>query len=127
MNDLLIEKTERTPLVILKKKGLIEIKGNSLIENTKTFYAEIIEWVKNYVKEPGEKTTINFAMDYYNTSSQMWIFQTLNVLADLYRLKKDITINWYYMDIDLRESGEDLAILLNIDINLIESAEAFKY
>ena len=125
MKDIKIENTNKTPRIILRTDGLIEIKGNSLIENTQLFYSKIIKWLKEYVKYPAKKTVVNFAMDYYNTSSQMWIFQIVNVLTDLYRLKEDITFNWYYIDSDLKESGQDLAILLNIKINFIESEEAF--
>ena len=125
MQNIKIQNTNKTPRVILQTDGLIEIKGNSLIENTQSFYSKIIKWLKEYIKQPATKTVVNFAMDYYNTSSQMWIFQIVNVLTDLYRLEYDISFNWYYVDSDLKESGEDLAILLNIQMNLIESDEAF--
>ena len=125
MNDLKIENTSKTPKVFLKTNGLIEIKGNSLIENTKSFYSDVIKWLKEYVKNPSEKTTVKFAMEYYNTSSQMWIFQIFNILADLEKLDKNIEFNWYYVDIDLKEAGRDIALLLNIKINLIEDEKEF--
>ena len=125
MKDLKIENTSKTPKILLTQKGLIEVKGNSLIENTKSFYIEIIDWLKEYIKTPSEKTVVKFAMDYYNTSSQMWIFQIFNVLSDLEKLDKNIEFNWYYIDIDLKEAGYDIAHLLDIKINLIEDEKEF--
>ena len=120
MENLTIHKTTKSPKVKLDVSGLIEISGNSLLENTQSFFSPILDWIKDYVKHPANETIVNFAMDYYNTSSQMWIFQLFNALTDLFRLEKKITVNWYYTDIDLRESGEDLAHLLNIKLNFIE-------
>ncbi len=120
MENLIIEKTSRTPFVNLSTEGLIEIKGNSLIENTEQFYSSIQLWIEKYIKNPQEKTIVNFSMRYYNTSSQMWIFQIINSLTNLNIVGQDVVFNWYYNDVDIKESGEDIASLLNIEINTIE-------
>ncbi len=121
MENLIITETARTPKVNLDTNGLVEISGNSLIENTEQFYKEIQNWLENYVKNPQKETTVTFNMNYYNTSSQMWIFQIFDTLTNLKRVGQNVVFNWYYNDIDIRESGEDLAGLLNIDINFINS------
>ncbi len=120
MNNLYIRGTNKTPEVDLKQDGLLTIKGSSLIENTKEFYEPIIIWFESYIKTPGEKTTINFEFEYYNTSSQMWIFRIVELLTDLIKLDKDIEFNWYYAVEEVEEAGEDLANLLNVDMNFIK-------
>jgi len=92
-----------------------------LIENTEQFYKTIQSWLEDYVKNPQKETIVTFNMNYYNTSSQMWIFQIFDTLTNLKRIGQKVIFNWHYNDIDIRESGEDLAGLLNIDINFINS------
>jgi len=127
MKKLKIHNTAKTPFVNFDYDlGLIELKGRSLIENTAQFYERPLAWINEYVKNPCEKTTVNIALDYYNTSSQLWIFQLFHVLTDLFSLEKNITVNWYYQDDDMCEAGADFSKLLDIPINLIESKEVFK-
>jgi len=121
MENLIIPETSRTPKVNLDTNGIVEISGNSLIENTEQFYKTIQNWLEDYVKNPQKETIVTFNMNYYNTSSQMWIFQIFDTLTNLKRVGQNVIFNWYYNDIDIRESGEDLAGLLNIDINFINS------
>jgi len=119
MNDLYINKTPKTPEVNFKQSGLLELRGNSFLENTKEFYEPLIRWLQGYVISPADKTVVNFDFDYYNTSSQLWIFRIVEVLLDLVKVEKDIEFNWYYSDEEVEEAGEDLANLLGIDMNYI--------
>lgn len=121
MSDLYIKGTTKTPEINFKQKGVIELKGSSLIENTKEFYDPIISWLEEYIKHPGDKTVVNFEFEYYNTSSQMWIFRIVEVLQDLVKLKKDISFNWYFEEEEVQEAGMDLANLLNIDMKFIRT------
>jgi len=128
MKKLKIHNTSKTPLINFDDEtGIIELKGRSLIENTALFYEKPLAWVNEYVKNPNEKTLVSIALDYYNTSSQMWIFQIFLSLTDLFRLNKNIAITWYYQDEDMAEAGSDFAKLLDIPLNLIESKDAFKF
>ncbi len=128
MKKLKIINTTKTPLVSFDDEtGIIELKGRSLIENTALFYEKPLAWINEYVKNPAEKTTVIIALDYYNTSSQMWIFQMFLSISDLFRLNKNITITWYYQDEDMAEAGGDFAKLLDIPIKMEESKQAFKF
>jgi len=127
MKKLKIHNTAKTPLINFDYDiGLIEIKGRSLIENTAMFYERPLAWINEYVKDPKDITTVNIALDYYNTSSQLWLFQIFHILSDLFALKKNIILNWYYQDEDMCEAGADFSKLLDIPVNLVESKDAFK-
>lgn len=119
MSDLFISGTTKTPEISFKQAGLIEMKGSSLIENTKEFFDPIILWLEEYIKHPGDKTVVNFDFEYYNTSSQMWIFRVVEVLTDLVKLNKNIEFNWYHREEEVLEAGMDLANLLNVEMNYI--------
>lgn len=124
MNDLYINKSNKTPEVNFKYTGLIELRGNSFLENTREFYEPLIEWLQNYVINPAEKTIVNFDFEYYNTSSQLWIFRVVEVLLDLVKVEKDIVFNWYFTEEEVEEAGMDLANLLAVDMNFIKKEEA---
>jgi len=120
MEDLYIIAKKKTPEIDFKKNGFLKIKGKSYIENTKDFYDNIIEWLNDYIKEPAEKTVVNFELEYFNTSSQLWLFRMVETLKDLVNLNKDVTFNWYYTEKEIEEVGADLANLLNVEINFIK-------
>ncbi len=120
MEDLIIKGTNRTPEVNFRKDGLIELRGVSTLENPEPFYKPLINWIEEYVKNPADKTVVNLDMEYYNTSSQMWIFQILELLRDLAKVKTDVELNWYYFDEEMQELGEDLESLLHIKFNFVQ-------
>ncbi len=123
MEDLYIEPTPRTPEINFRKDGLLEIRGVSTIENVEQFYEPVLEWIREYVKNPAEKTVFNFEMEYYNTGAQMWIFQIFEEIANLAKVKTDVEINWFYNDEDMKELGEDLESLLHVKFNYIYKDE----
>jgi hypothetical protein len=118
-----IRATKKTPRILLDPNGLIEFEGYSFLENTKSFYEPVVEWLKEYIIHPAEKTEVNFKMDFFNTSSQLWIFMVVEILIDLEKVGKDIVFNWYYKEEEVEEAGEDLANLLNVKMNFIKLAE----
>lgn len=119
MNDLLIQETNKTPLVEFRTNGSFKIEGNSFLENAEEFYEPIIIWLENYLLNPAEKIVLDIKFNYYNTSSQLWIYRILEIMADLIKIGKEVKINWYYDEEELQEAGLDLANLLNIPMNFI--------
>lgn len=119
MDDLQIKETQKTPRIIFRKSGEFKISGNSFLENAEEFYEPIIQWLENYILSPAEKTIINFEFNYYNTTSQLWIYRILENLADLKKIGKKIEINWFYEEEEIQEAGMDLANLLNLEVNFI--------
>lgn len=120
MENLYLKPTKKTPEIDFRTNGTLLIKGKSYLENTKDFYDSIINWLQQYIKEPAEKTIINFKLEYFNTSSELWLFRIVEILQDLVKIKKDITFNWYYTDEEIEEVGADLANLLNVEMNFIK-------
>jgi hypothetical protein len=88
MDDLQIKETQKNPRIIFRKSGEFKISGNSFLENAEEFYEPIIQWLENYTLAPAEKTVIHFEFNYYNTTSQLWIYRILENLADLKKIGK---------------------------------------
>ncbi len=122
MKKILIEKSYKGPAINFDgEKGLIEIKGCSILENPRTFYEPLVDkWLDEYISNPKEKTVVNIELEYFNTSSSMWIFQILKKLGGLYKKNKEVTVNWYYFDEDMLEIAEDYEALISIPFNMID-------
>ena len=107
------------------ERGLIEITGRSIPEQTDDFYQPVIEWVNNYVQNPAEETTINYNLDYYNSSSKRYLFDILERIAPLHKSGKKITFNWYHDEDDdeSKDSGILFAELAGFPVNLITLPE----
>jgi len=104
-----IEKTQLTPSILLdKEQGLIEIKGDSLPENTAEFYKPLMAELKDYFNSPQDKTIVNLEITYFNSSSSKLFFDFFDLLETA-SAKYDIEINWIYDEENesMEEAGED--------------------
>ena len=109
MENLSIEATPKTPTVLLDRdQGLFELKGRSNPENPMEFYRPVMDWADEYIKTPGQKTTVNIQLEHFNTSSSKIILDLFKRLETLLESKHEIIVNWYYEEDDdeLLEAGE---------------------
>jgi hypothetical protein len=113
MKILNIESSEDTPKVVLNKdKGVFEISGRSIPEDSTAFYAPILEWIEEYKKTPNPTTNFSFKFEYLNTSSSKLVQEVLSALEEL----QGVTVIWNYKknDDDMKEIGEDFSSLAAI-------------
>ena len=104
-----IKNTQLTPSILLdKEKGIIEIKGDSLPENTAEFYKPLMNELKDYFNAPQNKTVVNLEITYFNSSSSKLFFDFFDLLESKSE-KNDIEINWIYDEENesMEEAGED--------------------
>jgi hypothetical protein len=122
MEELAIMGTPKTPAVRSdSNQGLLEITGRSNPENTIEVFKPIVNWVEEYVQNPGEKTTINIQLDHFNTSSSKSLIGILKRLEAVKKEGRDIIINWHYDadDEDILEAGENFESVIEIPFNMI--------
>ncbi|QCI28330.1 DUF1987 domain-containing protein [Caminibacter pacificus] len=123
MEKVYIPATRYTPEITLDpQKGLIEMKGKSYPENTFEFYKPIIDWVKEYIKNPNDTTTVNMEIVYFNSSTSKLFFNLFDILYEN-KDKSKITINWIYdkENDTAKEAGEDfIEDFPDIDFRLVE-------
>jgi hypothetical protein len=123
MEKISIAETSKTPAINLDlSKGLIEIKGRSIPENSTEFYMPLLNCLKNFLpKKNGGVLTVNFQLEYFNTSSSKCILEILKSLTALQKTGIQVTINWYYEedDDDMQASGENYQEITNISFNMI--------
>ena len=121
MNNLIIEKTEKTPYVNFNAEtGILELTGRSRPESSIKFYEPIEDWILEYAENPAKKTVISFKFDYFDTSSSKWFLTLMKHIESIYLNKNDVLINWYYDDDDILEYGEEIQDIREVPMNLIE-------
>jgi hypothetical protein len=123
MELLNIKGTAKTPSVFLDaNKGLVELKGRSIPENTIEFYNPVFRWLDGYALMKKDKTTVNVQLEYFNTSSSKCITEIFKKLEEIARNGSDVIINWHYHpdDEDILTAGDDIKSLIKLPFNFIE-------
>lgn len=116
MESLSITATSLTPSIHFDKSGVMEIHGKSIPENSDEFWAPIIEWFKNYVNNPAEKTIFKLDIAYLNISSSKNILHLLYHLNELNDRGFNSEVEWYYYmaDRDMLEVGKDYEHMVRV-------------
>jgi len=123
-NFYVIESEDNPSIFCDAEKGLIEMEGRSLPENVDTFYNPVIEWVREYLKNPMPKTTVRFGFVYINSSSSKKILEILMLLKKLLP-DNDLKIIWNYLpeDEDMYDEGMDFAKMTQLDFDFKITSE----
>lgn len=124
MIDLQLAKTKHTPDVTCNSAtGEITLAGSSYPENTFDFYDPLMKWISQYMLEVTGKITLNFRLDYMNSSSIKFVSDIITKLTKYNQSGGSVEINWFYADDDddIREMGEELKEDTDIPFNIIEA------
>jgi len=122
MKSFIHRATDLTPEIILApEENRFIIAGKSAPEDVRGLYYPVIEWIEEFTAEvrAGNKYTeqnpllLKLDLEYFNSSSAKFLF---DIFAQLKELQNDgipVIVEWHYdeEDTDLREAGEDLALL----------------
>jgi hypothetical protein len=82
LKDLIIERTAKTPQIEMShRRGEISLSGKSLPENASRIYEPALIWVNNYIRQPQPVTNLRLKLEYFNTSSTLWISKILRTLT----------------------------------------------
>ncbi len=129
MENLYIESTEFSPKINLDfKNKKLELIGISRPEDVIAFYESLMFKIENYIIKILESDNVSnfrfkliFDLTYMNSASSKYILQILDHFKKLHIKDAQISIDWYYDDIDdqIFEDGEDLSDVIKIPFNLI--------
>jgi hypothetical protein len=79
--NLVIEQTSKTPLIDLNQlTGDLIFSGRSIPENAGKVYEPVLKWVTKYVQKARPTTNLRFNVEYFNTTSSIWMIKILKVL-----------------------------------------------
>jgi hypothetical protein len=104
------------------KTGILEITGESYMEETYQFYGPLITWFTDYIKEK-RPVTFNIKLTYFNTSSSRFIIVLLDMLKKYKDGGGDVIVNWYYKkhDPDIISEIKDFMDETGIEIQLLST------
>lgn len=121
-----IKATLKTPKVSVNfDEGKILLAGISIPEDPYAFYSPVISEIESYLKNPKERTVLEFKLEYFNTSSTLVI---RNLIRDISQSisNTNLTVKWFYeeYDDDMKEAGDEFRMLFDgIDFEIIEVKE----
>ena len=122
MEPLIIAQTNETPAVTLNgNEGTFKFVGKSYPENVNEFYGNILNYLELYLKNPKDKTILEFNWVYFNTASAKIIVKIIVLLKVLKMQGKTFEIKWFCKPSDdlMQEKGEELKELLDVEFTII--------
>jgi len=122
MDDIIKSQDNKTPqLVLNKEKGLIEMRGSSIMEDATAFYDPIMKWLYEYVDHPKD-TLVNVDLEYFNTSSAKVLLIIFKTLSNIQKSGCKVNVNWHYEEDDeeIFESGNSFSAMSKIKFNFIK-------
>jgi hypothetical protein len=119
-----IKETLNTPSVrIISDEHRIVISGQSRLEDPSLFYEALTNLLDESILDFRTHASIDFNLNYLNSSSSKWLFHILKGIQAKFQGKKIVTVNWYFEgdDESMLEAGEVFQSLLSMPFNLIET------
>lgn len=126
LKNLIIERTPKTPRIeLLHGSGEISFTGKSLPENATRIYEPVLNWVTEYILQPKPVTNLRLNLEYFNTSSMLWISKIIKALTRINNPDFRLMVHIYipleeYDDMkdnsDMRESFNPLTDILQHSI-----------
>ena len=107
IEELIIEETPKTPHIDLNPvTGDLIITGKSIPENAAKVYEPVLNWITVYVQDPCPTTNLMINLDYYNTSSAIWLTKIIKALARIDNPEYALIIH-LYMSVEDYDEIED--------------------
>lgn len=120
VKNIFIEKTAKTPQVDFNQlTGELILFGKSIPENAAKLYEPLLEWIDEYVKSPHRTTNLRLNLEYFNTSSSIFLAKMVNALSKINEDDHVLIIHLYF-DIEDFESM-DMEELKNIVSQLVDN------
>ncbi|HUI71582.1 MAG TPA: SiaC family regulatory phosphoprotein [Spirochaetia bacterium] len=96
MNDLLIPGSISSPTVRLDaSRGMMELAGESYPQNAFDFFAPIIDWARQFLRESPDPLILSLRLSYLNTSSTKCLIDLLDLLENAYKIGRAARVVWH--------------------------------
>ena len=121
LKALQLKGTKETPEIHLdKESNTFKLSGRSLPEDSFQFYQPILEWMKEYIKDPLPSTELVVQFDYFNSSSIKQLLIFFKLLETIVSQGKEAKIVWNYEeDDDLMEiKGKEFKRMLSVPLEI---------
>jgi len=128
IKPIILSKQENSPEIILdKENNIFKISGRSIVENAHQFYEPILQWFKQYFKNPNPSTELSINLDYINSSSSLFIMKIILLFEYNDNDENNLKVIWAYDKEDelLKERGFEIkkTTLINFELKEYDSGE----
>ncbi len=121
LKSIFIEPTPKSPQIDFNSvTGDLILSGRSIPENAAELYENLLVWVLEYSKNPRRTTNIRFNLEYFNTSSSIWLAKIIKALCSIKDSEYVLMIHLYFNieEFDSMET-EDLKDALSPFLDMI--------
>lgn len=124
-SNLFIERTQKTPEVDFNElAGELILSGRSIPENAAKFYEPLLGWISNYIISPRQVTNLRLNLEYYNSTSMIWVAKLVKTLS---RINIDDSSLVIHMYIDLEDfevmDGDEIRSLVGSLVDTVGEAK----
>jgi hypothetical protein len=107
MTELIIEQTPKTPQIDLNQlTGDLIFSGKSIPENAARVFEPALNWVKEYIQKANPVTNLRLNLEYYNTSTTIWLTKIIKVLIQIKNPDYTLIVHLYLPIEDYDEMGD---------------------
>jgi hypothetical protein len=123
MEEVKIEKGQRTPAIDFNKKGELRIEGRSTPENSVEFYEPLIVWIKEFKKTRPANLNLHVSLEFFNTSSGKLLINIFKLIEKFKNDSLEPNIFWYYdeSDEDMFQAGKDYQSIIRIPFHIVQN------
>jgi len=107
INTLIIDGTAKTPQIELNPlTGDLIFSGKSIPENAAKVYETVLNWANQYIQKARPVTNLRLNLEYFNTSSLLWLTKILKALIQIKEPDYVLIVN-LYMTVEEFEEIDD--------------------
>jgi hypothetical protein len=124
LKDLFGKGTAKTPEIDFNHlSGELILSGRSIPENAAKTYEPLLKWVSKYITFPRPVTNFRLQLEYFNTSSMIWLSKIIKSLCTISREDYMVFIHLYFDhnefdDMETEDLQELLASLISTVVNI---------
>lgn len=131
LKGIYVEGTSKTPRVeFTDLTGELVLSGRSIPENAAKVYEPLLEWISEYVKSPCSTTNLHLKLEFFNSSSLIWIVKLIVALGNIQIVGAVLYIHFYFemedFDGGISDELSDLMEILADKIRNVTFNIAFK-
>jgi hypothetical protein len=117
--------TSKTPEIDFDNlTGELVLTGRSIPENAAKVYENVLNWVKVYKNHPQKTTNLRINLEYFNTSSTLWLAKIVQLLSTIKNNTCTLMIHLFFSidEFDTMQA-DDLEDQLHPIIHLIDNTD----
>jgi hypothetical protein len=101
IKNIFIERTKKTPQIDFNQlTGELILFGKSIPENAAKVYEPLLAWINDYIKSPRRTTNLRLNLEYFNTSSSIWLAKMVNALS---KISEDDYVLFIHLYFDIED------------------------